>query len=67
VVEHFSLDPELLEVGPAPAEAMPDEPVPRDTRLDARWTAATLDVELPDLDGMLSRLGAELESSCTLA
>jgi dTDP-4-dehydrorhamnose reductase len=56
----FDLDPELLDVVPGPP---PSIPVPRDTRLDARATAAALGVELPDLDTMLGRLRAEMEAS----
>jgi hypothetical protein len=41
--------------------------VPADTRLDARATARALGVELPSLDTMLTRLRAEVESSCTAA
>jgi dTDP-4-dehydrorhamnose reductase len=63
-VEAFGLDPELLEVAAAPAPAMQ---VPRDTRLDARATAAALNVELPDILTMLGRLRAEMEASCSVA
>jgi dTDP-4-dehydrorhamnose reductase len=59
-IEAFELDPDLLDVVPAPSAATP---VPRDTRLDARATAAALGVELPDLDTMLGRLRAEMEES----
>jgi dTDP-4-dehydrorhamnose reductase len=62
-VSAFGLDPELLRVGPPPAEALPAGRVPRDTRLDARATAAALDTDLPDLDTTLARLRAELESA----
>jgi dTDP-4-dehydrorhamnose reductase len=57
----FELDPELVASGPPPAEALPAGAVPYDTRLDARATAATLEVDLPDLDTTLARLRAELE------
>jgi dTDP-4-dehydrorhamnose reductase len=59
-VEVFGLDGDLLEFGPAP---VPSYPVPYDTRLDATATAATLGVELPDLDDQLRRLERSL--SCT--
>jgi dTDP-4-dehydrorhamnose reductase len=65
-VAAFGLDPELLRVGPPPAQAPATSPptrVPRDTRLDARATAAALDTDLPDLDTTLARLGAELDSA----
>ena len=59
-VAAFGLDPDLLTVGAAPAEALPAR-VPRDTRLDATATAARLGVELPDLDTQLARLRAEID------
>jgi dTDP-4-dehydrorhamnose reductase len=62
-VEAFDLDPDLLDVGPPPPGAVPREPVPRDTRLDATATAAALDVRLPDLDTQLARLRGELEAA----
>jgi dTDP-4-dehydrorhamnose reductase len=55
----FGLDPELVLTGPPPEP--PACAVPYDTRLDASATADTLDVELPDLDAQLARLGSELE------
>jgi dTDP-4-dehydrorhamnose reductase len=64
-VEAFDLDPELLSIGRAPAEVFGDEPVPRDTRLDATVTAQRLGVELSDLDTMLARLRAQLEGACS--
>jgi dTDP-4-dehydrorhamnose reductase len=62
-VEAFELDSELLRVGPPPAGAVGSAPIPHDTRLDAHATAARLDVELPDLDGMLERLSLELQNA----
>jgi dTDP-4-dehydrorhamnose reductase len=65
-VEAFDLDPELLDVGPPPDDALdfvPPARAPFDTRLDTTATAAALGVELPDLDTLLSRLRAELEES----
>jgi dTDP-4-dehydrorhamnose reductase len=61
----FGLDAELVACGPPPAGALGSEPIPRDTRLDATATAARLEVDLPDLEAMLTRLRAELESSNT--
>jgi dTDP-4-dehydrorhamnose reductase len=61
-VEAFGLDPDLLDVGPPPPEALPRGGVPRDTRLDAGATAAALAAELPDLDSQLARLRSELET-----
>jgi len=66
-VEVFELDPELLDVVAPPSGVVGAEPVPRDTRLDARFTARALGIELPDLDTMLGRLRAEMESSWSLA
>lgn len=63
----FELDPELIDVVSAPEGAAGPEPVPRDTRLDARATARALGVELPGLDAMLNRLRSEVESSWSLA
>jgi dTDP-4-dehydrorhamnose reductase len=62
-VEAFELDPELLQVGPAPPERLTAGTVPRDTRLDASVTAQRLGVSLPDLDGALHRLREQLETS----
>jgi dTDP-4-dehydrorhamnose reductase len=59
-VDAFGLDGDLLEFGPAPEQPWP---VPYDTRLDATATAATLGVELPDLDDQLRRLERSL--TCT--
>ena len=58
--EVFGLDGDLLDFGPPPD---PGFPVPYDTRLDARATAAALGVELPDLDEQLRRL--ERSMACT--
>jgi dTDP-4-dehydrorhamnose reductase len=60
----FGLDPELLDVVEPPAGS---EAIPVDTRLDGRATARALGVELPDLNGMLGRLRAEVESSWSVA
>jgi dTDP-4-dehydrorhamnose reductase len=61
-VAAFALDPDLLDVGPPPDEALAGGAIPRDTRLDATLTAQRLGAELPDLDTTLARLRAELES-----
>jgi dTDP-4-dehydrorhamnose reductase len=63
----FELDPELVEVVAPPDGVAGSEPVPADTRLDARATARALEVELPGLEAMLTRLRAEVESSCSVA
>jgi dTDP-4-dehydrorhamnose reductase len=64
-VERFGLDRDLLRVGPP--DAPPTERVPLDTRLDAARTAATLDVELPDVATTLHRLRDELDAVRSLA
>ena len=63
VVDAFELDPELLDFGPPPPEALLPAPVPYDTSLSAQATAATLEVELPSIDDLLRRLRAELDSA----
>jgi dTDP-4-dehydrorhamnose reductase len=67
-VAAFELDPELLAIGPPPADAVSGGgAVPADTRLDGAATAAALDVELPDLDTMLARLRHQLEGAWATA
>jgi dTDP-4-dehydrorhamnose reductase len=61
-VEVFELDPDLLAVGPAPAEAIGAEAIPRDTRLDATRTSRALGMPLSDLRTMLTRLREEIDS-----
>jgi dTDP-4-dehydrorhamnose reductase len=57
--EAFGLDPELIEVGPAPPEArIPG--TPRDTRLDSAATSRTLGLALPGVDDLLTELRTEL-------
>ena len=60
--EAFALDPEMVDVGPPDPAAVGTMRVPYDTSLDATATAKRLGVELPDLDSMLGRLRAELET-----
>jgi dTDP-4-dehydrorhamnose reductase len=62
-VAAFGLSEDLLDVGPAPAEALAGGAIPRDTRLDAAITAQRLGAELPDLDTTLARLRQEMETS----
>jgi dTDP-4-dehydrorhamnose reductase len=62
-VAAFGLDPELLRVGPPPADAIPRGAIPYDTRLNASATAVALGVRLPDLDTTLARLRAELDAA----
>jgi dTDP-4-dehydrorhamnose reductase len=59
-VDAFELEPDLLTFGPPPPQPWP---VPYDTSLDARRTAATLGVELPGVDEQLRRL--ERSIKCT--
>jgi dTDP-4-dehydrorhamnose reductase len=56
----FGLDEALLRVGPPDPAVLAGGRVPHDTSLDARATAAALDVELPGVDAMLARLGDQL-------
>jgi dTDP-4-dehydrorhamnose reductase len=62
-VEAFALDDALLSFGP-PAEP-PAAPVPYDTRLDARATAAALGAELPGVREQLERLREEMACPTT--
>jgi dTDP-4-dehydrorhamnose reductase len=62
----FNLDLELLDVGPPDVRAVAGR-VPFDTRLDAAATSAALGAPLLDLDTMLRRLCAELETSWSTA
>jgi dTDP-4-dehydrorhamnose reductase len=66
-VAAFGLDEELLDVGSPDAAVLPAGGIPFDTRLDATATASALGVDLPDLDTMLARLRAELESCWSAA
>jgi dTDP-4-dehydrorhamnose reductase len=59
-VAAFGLDEALLRVGPPDPAVLAGGRAPHDTSLDARATAAALDVELPGVDAMLGRLGEEL-------
>jgi dTDP-4-dehydrorhamnose reductase len=54
----FELDPTLLDLGVRPPDDL--AAVPYDTSLDASWTAAALDVELPGVTEMLHRMCEEL-------
>jgi dTDP-4-dehydrorhamnose reductase len=64
----FELDPTLLDLGVRPPDgALPlaangrrAAAVPYDTSLDASWTAAALDVELPSVTELLHRMCEEL-------
>ena len=57
----------LRDFGAPDPHELPPAPVPYDTSLDARATAAALDVELPDVRTMLGRLRAELEATWSAA
>jgi dTDP-4-dehydrorhamnose reductase len=61
-VDAFDLDGELLAFGPPDPGATGDEPIPYDTRLDARATAAALGVTLPDLRTQLARLRRQIDT-----
>jgi dTDP-4-dehydrorhamnose reductase len=56
-VDAFGLDGDLLAFGPPPE---PPFPIPYDTSLDARATAAVLGVELPSLDDQLHAMTEEV-------
>lgn len=58
--EALELDASLLRYAPPPASAMPEEPVPVDTSLDATATARRLQVELSGARDLLVRLRREL-------
>jgi dTDP-4-dehydrorhamnose reductase len=64
--EVFEFDPALLDLGVRPPEGAlpgpaggPPAPVPYDTSLDASWTAAALDAELPGVTEMLRKMCEE--------
>jgi dTDP-4-dehydrorhamnose reductase len=61
--ESFGLDPSLLRSGPPDPGAFPAEPVPRDTSLVAKKTAASLQVELPTVRELLALFRAERAAS----
>jgi dTDP-4-dehydrorhamnose reductase len=58
-VDTFGLDGDLLDFGPPPE---PPFPIPYDTSLDARATAAALGVELPSLDDLLTAMTEEVRA-----
>jgi dTDP-4-dehydrorhamnose reductase len=66
-VAAFGLDEDLLDIGAPDPAALAAGPIPVDTRLGATATAAALGVDLPDLDTMLGRLRAQLETAWSLA
>ncbi|HEX6232116.1 MAG TPA: sugar nucleotide-binding protein [Jiangellaceae bacterium] len=59
VCEAFDLDVGLLRYGPPDPDALPDEPVPYDTSLDATATARKLDMPLLSLRELLARFREE--------
>ena len=61
-VEAFALEGGLLELGVPYPDDPPPAPVPYDTGLDARATAARLGVRLPGVSELLGRMRAELDS-----
>lgn len=58
----FGLDTGLITEGRPPTGAIPDAPVPRDTSLDTRATAASLEMPALELEDLLSRFRAEVET-----
>ena len=61
-VEAFELDGELLGFGPPDAGILPPGPVPYDTSLDSRVSAAALGIEPPGLRTLLERLRIEIDT-----
>jgi dTDP-4-dehydrorhamnose reductase len=61
-VEAFDLDAGLLELGVPYPDDPPPAPVPFDTGLDARVTAARLGVRLPSVRKLLARMRAEIDA-----
>jgi dTDP-4-dehydrorhamnose reductase len=55
----FELDPGLLRSGPPDPAALPPAPIPYDTSLDARATAAALAVPLPTVRELLAAFRSE--------
>lgn len=60
--EELDLDASLLRFGPPPPGAWPPAPIPHDTSLDGRATAAALGVELPSVRELLRRFRREREA-----
>jgi dTDP-4-dehydrorhamnose reductase len=61
-VEAFDLDGDLLELGVPYPDDPPPAPVPFDTGLDARATAARLGAQLPSVRELLGRMRAEVDA-----
>jgi dTDP-4-dehydrorhamnose reductase len=62
-VEAFDLDPDLLQLGVPCPDDPPPAPVPFDTGLDARATAARLGVRLPTVRELLARMRVEVDAA----
>jgi dTDP-4-dehydrorhamnose reductase len=60
--EVFDLDPSLIRRGRPSAGALPPVPIPHDTSLDARLTAAKLGVDLLSVAEQLRRFRVELDT-----
>ncbi|HJQ46562.1 MAG TPA: sugar nucleotide-binding protein [Amycolatopsis sp.] len=60
--EVFELDGSLIRTGPPDEGALPAAPVPQDTSLDARATAATIDYELPTVRTLLTEFRRQRET-----
>jgi dTDP-4-dehydrorhamnose reductase len=58
--EVFELDGSLLQGGPPVADALPPAPIPYDTSLDARRTAAAIERALPSTRDLLRLLREEI-------
>ena len=55
-VDVFDLDPSLLHSGPPDPNIMPNVPIPRDTSLNARHTASSIEYTLPSVRTLLETL-----------
>jgi dTDP-4-dehydrorhamnose reductase len=60
--EVFDLDPSLIRRGPPSAGALPPVPIPHNTSLDARLTAAKLGVDLLPVAEQLRRFRVQLDA-----
>ena len=65
--EAFELDQSLLRSGPPDPAALPPAPIPRDTSIDGRATAAAIGNELPSVRELLRRFRAERETAAAPA
>lgn len=62
-VDAFDLDPGLLRTGPPDPDGLLPAPVPRDTSLDARATAAAIGYTLPSVQELLQAFRTQRETA----